>query len=442
MRGSNGRDDRGAGRRRNFSERFVRDITIFPSAAVVDYWRPDEYEDKARPPTPSAMNLQKKLLRWREAGLIDEATAGRIATYEQTSHRPVLLYALGGLGAFTLGLGIVSIIAANWSGIPRSTKLAVDLAVGAALAIALYRSASRRDQWLTDVLAGIDYVFVLASIGLIGQLYQLGSPHWHGLLAWSLATAPLMLLVRSPLLGALWLAGLATTHALLFVALFEWIDEYWNEWLELNLAVSLSFASLLCYIVVARTPWFRIDRPLVSATWTRVAWSALVVAALGLGFAFYGDIDDGHLSWGVLICAGLAARFRTSLPRLYPDVPPRARRGMELLLASIVLLLATATTFDRIAMPAIGAMSQVAVLAIAAWTVLVLGSVRMFNMLTAVISFRILVMYFEVFGSMLDTGLGLITGGLLTLLLAWVWKRKSPELAERLQMESVPGHAS
>jgi hypothetical protein len=45
-------------------------------------------------------------------------------------------------------------------------------------------------------------------------------------------------------------------------------------------------------------------------------------------------------------------------------------------------------------------------------------------------------MYFEVFGSMLSTGLGMITGGVLTLLLAWLWKRKSPELATRL---AVPG---
>jgi uncharacterized membrane protein len=46
---------------------------------------------------------------------------------------------------------------------------------------------------------------------------------------------------------------------------------------------------------------------------------------------------------------------------------------------------------------------------------------------------RLLIVYFEVFGSMLSTGLGMITGGALTLLLAWVWKRKSPQLAEQLR---------
>jgi uncharacterized membrane protein len=65
------------------------------------------------------MNIEKKLARWREAGLLDEAAAARIAAFEQTSQRPVLLYALGGLGALTLGIGIVSIVAANWYAILR-----------------------------------------------------------------------------------------------------------------------------------------------------------------------------------------------------------------------------------------------------------------------------------------------------------------------------------
>jgi uncharacterized membrane protein len=70
-------------------------------------------------------------------------------------------------------------------------------------------------------------------------------------------------------------------------------------------------------------------------------------------------------------------------------------------------------------------------LGIAAFTVLATGRVRSFNVLTGFIALRILIMYFEVFGTMLDTGLGMISGGLLTLLLAWIWKRKSPQLAAR-----------
>jgi uncharacterized membrane protein len=43
-----------------------------------------------------------------------------------------------------------------------------------------------------------------------------------------------------------------------------------------------------------------------------------------------------------------------------------------------------------------------------------------------------LIVYFEVFGSLLDTGLGLVTGGLLTLLLIWFWARKRREFDREL----------
>jgi uncharacterized membrane protein len=388
------------------------------------------------------MNIDRKLAQWREAGLLDEAAAARIAEFEHTSHRPVLLYALGGLGALTVGIGIVSIVAANWEAISRQTKLGIDLAFGAMLAAALFAAAARRDKWLTDVLAGIYYVFVLASIALIGQLYQLGSPPYQGLLTWSLATAPFMLLVRGTLLGAVWLAGLLVTHWFCYAAWFERFDNWWNDALVVNLAVSLGFATHMAYLVVARLPVFAASRPHVSAVWTRILWTMLVAGAFFLCIAFYSDINDNSLGWAVAVCGVVTGGVYYLLPVLYAEVPERARTGLRVLLVLAWLLLATATTTDRPAMPAIGALAQVAVLAVSAWTVLALGSVRTFNMLTGLIALRVLVMYFEIFGSMLDTGVGMISGGLLTLLLAWVWKRKSPELAERLASDGGAGRAS
>jgi uncharacterized membrane protein len=388
------------------------------------------------------MNIEKKLARWREAGLLDEAAAARIAAFEQKSQRPVMLYALGGLGALTLGIGIVSIVAANWEAIPRQTKLGIDLAFGAALAAALYVAASRGQKWLSDVLAGVYYAFVLASIALLGQLYQLGSPQYQGLLMWSLATAPFMLLVRGTLLGAVWLLGLLTTHAFCYVELFTSLEDAWSDEAVVNLAVSLTFATQAGYMVLARLPAFAAPRPHVSAVWTRLLWTTLVLGALTLCIAFYSDIEEDKLGWAVAVCGAVTGGLYLLLPRLYPDVSPRARSGMGMLLAATWLLLATATTTDRYAMPAVGALAQVGVLAISAWTVLALGSVRTFNLLTALIALRVLIMYFEVFGSMLDTGLGMITGGLLTLLLAWIWKNKSSDLAERLGAEGGTSRAS
>ena len=72
-----------------------------------------------------------------------------------------------------------------------------------------------------------------------------------------------------------------------------------------------------------------------------------------------------------------------------------------------------------------------------AWTALQAGSRTWFNLLTAVIGLRVVIIYFEVFGSLLQTGLGLIAGGALTLFIAWFWLRKSSALADQLMREDA-----
>jgi hypothetical protein len=128
----------------------------------------------------------------------------------------------------------------------------------------------------------------------------------------------------------------------------------------------------------------------------------------------------------------MACALAAALPLLYPEVPARALAAGRGLLIVAGLTLVVGTTWERDDVGAIAALEQIGVLGIGAYGVLGLGRVRTFNALTGLIALRVLVAYFEVFGSLLGTGLGMITGGALTLLLAWVWKNKSPELAARL----------
>ena len=63
------------------------------------------------------------------------------------------------------------------------------------------------------------------------------------------------------------------------------------------------------------------------------------------------------------------------------------------------------------------------------------GLINTLNFATAVIGIRILIVYFEVFGSLLGTGVGLVTGGVLTLGLVWLWVRKRRAFARELTPE-------
>jgi uncharacterized membrane protein len=378
------------------------------------------------------MDIDKKLAQWRAAELIDAETASRIAQFEHSRKQPILLYTLGGLGSLTIGIGVISVVAANWDAIGKLTKLGLDLALAAALAIALYAAARRGQAWLSDVLAGVYYAFVLASIALLGQVYQLGSPTYQALASWSLCTAPFMLIVRGRVLATVWFAGLLTTEGYCVEA---WLDalRHHGELFTANVAATVAFASALAWIALARAPWLVRERPVVSATWTSLSWIAILVAGFAAGFLWYDSTGgDRTLTWAIASTGALALVLCLSLPKLYPQASARVRGGLATFVLFSWLVLGTAAGARHEAHEAIGALAQLVLLCIAAWTVLALGRLQTFNVLTALIALRVLVMYFEVFGSMLDTGLGMISGGVLTLLLAWVWKRKSAALARQL----------
>ncbi len=381
------------------------------------------------------MSLARKLSRWRDAGVIDDATRARIEAFERAERSPIVRYGLGVLGAGTVALGLVSVIASNWDAIPPGAKLGGDLLIGAGLAWATYVAVRRRLGWSSEVLITLFYGFTLASIGLVGQVYQLDAPTYRGLLLWSAATLPLVLLGRGRALAGLVVAGLATTHALALPPFAEYLVGRLggSEALEGEVVTTLLFASLLLYIVLARVPWLVRNRPEFSRTLDAAAWIAVLAAGFALQFVWYVDVDSGDtLGWSLVTTGLLTAAMVLALPRLYRDLGPRPRHGLAAILGFAWLTLALGTAFPRQSMSVVGAVLQVAWLGLFAWTSVQLGLVRVFHQLTALIGVRVLGIYFEVFGSLLSTGVGLITGGALTLLVAWLWRRKTGDLAARL----------
>jgi uncharacterized membrane protein len=387
------------------------------------------------------MSIARKLARWREAGLIDDATSARIQAFEDAERTPVALYALGVLGASAVALGLISIIAANWDVIPGRVKLGADVLLGIALATATYVVVRRGNSWWSEVLITLFYGFTLASIGLVGQVYHLDAPAYQGLLAWSAATLPLILLGRSRQLAALLVVGVATTHALALPAFFEYLEHRKvSEATESNLAATLLFASPLLYVVLARVPWLVRNRPEFARTITTPTWVAVLLGGFVLQFLWYADMDPGQtLGWSLATTGVLALALIAALPRLYPDVPRRARHGLAAIVGLAWLTLVIGAGFERPSANVVGAVLQVVWLALFAWTAIQLGQVRVFNLLTALIALRVLGIYFEVFGTLLSTGVGLITGGLLTLLIGWLWRRKTGDLAERLKPAPAGG---
>jgi len=102
------------------------------------------------------------------------------------------LFSFVGLGAFIVGLGFISLVAANWKMIPDFLKLVVDFGIlTGAVVLANRFSKNQQPLWFEGTLVFILF-FTLASMGLVSQIYHLSGPLYQSILLWAFLTVGVM----------------------------------------------------------------------------------------------------------------------------------------------------------------------------------------------------------------------------------------------------------
>ncbi len=393
------------------------------------------------------MQIDKKLQQWQQAGLINQQTAKNITNFEQAQSEskgiPIALWAAGGLGAFTIVIGIISVIAANWLHTPNIVKLGVDLTLCALLAFAIFKNHfntknQQHNQWLREVLIIIYYGFTLASMALIGQVYQLNGSIEQLLLMWTIVTLPLVLLAKGKFIALLWVIATAITYGMNIISLHDFIHySFGYNTNDLNkIAIAFLCIEPLVFIYLSRIPWLTQYRAVYAEEISRLSWLVIALAGFFCQFIWYVKKPFEHPPISTFIIIALVTAVTLYLiPRLYRTSSANSHLAMRTVLIS-VFILGFSACWHSPANELIGALTNIIYLTILAWATLKIASVPLFNLLTAIISIRLLVIYFEVFGSMMETGIGLITGGIFTLTLAWLWLKKSTKLAEKLSLSA------
>jgi uncharacterized membrane protein len=362
------------------------------------------------------MALDRKLARWTEAGLISREQAESIRAFETGQGKTSLVYALAGLAGLAMAIGCVSIVAANWDVVPGRMKLGIDLCVMAVLGYGVVRLRERGPGWLADAASVVLYGLTLASIALVGQVYQLGGDPVAALGFWSLCTFPLMSLGQSRGIALIWLLGLQTTYGFALTKL----DVLHTRFDGLALAAT-GFAPLGA-LLIGRSVRVRSRRPLLAVVAERLGWAEWLILASAGTLGFYDRPSAGDEPW-FLVGSALSFAGVLWLARGLDASDPGARTSRWLLLG------AWAAAYVPLSLPHGNIPLAAALSFIALWYLVALTAYRSgqrwtLNYATAAIGVRLLIVYFEVFGSLLDTGLGLVTGGLLTLLLIWLWSRR------------------
>lgn len=355
---------------------------------------------------------ERKLAAWVEAGVVDAETAARIRAFEARNARPLALWAVVGIGALAIGLGLISVVAANWDAIPAMIRLAVHLAVLAGVAAALWLVPAR-SAWGEEALLFVFGALGLTFMGHLGQAYQTTSPLWQPLALWLALFGPVFALRGQGWLTALGLAGVVVVAALGFAADREALDASFLV-VALPAAVPLALAPLGAALRVrsARTQFWRRIEELGFAY--ALGGASLIAMLAGLEDLSRGD--DGSKSLMTLLlwaAAGFAAAALIWITR--PDRSGQAAAGM-LGAAAAVTLLAWPLSGNQV----IGALLFMGLWASVAAMALRGGWRGVFQLAVAVLALRLIVLSFELEEDLLSSGAGLIVSGLLILGIAWI----------------------
>lgn len=371
----------------------------------------------------------RKIKEWHGAGLIDADTRDRLLAYEAAHSRPLVLWAVWGIGALAIGLGLVSVVAANWEDIPGLVRLAVHFALIAGLLALLFLREERlaaKSPWAAEALVFITAALGLTFFGHLGQVYQTSSPLWQPLAVWLALFVPLLLLTgrswpsalvvlggsvwcafeytsdrggfdgQALLLRDLWLAFVLTSPVA-FAPLAAWArarsarPEFWRRLEQLALAYAVGCASLVAS--VSGTAWLTGSN--TANEWANLLLSGAVMVLAGLGVVAVRRGTSGRMAGAIIAGAGL--------------VMPLAYLASDATVSAALLFFAL---WGGIAAASLTAH----------WR-------GVFQMAVGVIAVRLIILSFELAADLLTSGFGLILSGVMILGVAWLAVRVSKRFA-------------
>jgi uncharacterized membrane protein len=371
----------------------------------------------------------RKLKVWEAAGLVDAATAARIRDWESTHASPVAMRAVIGIAVLAIGLGLISVVAANWDAVAGVARLGIHFALMVGLAVWLWRKSG------VGGMAAEGGLFVFGMLGLtffghIGQVYQTDSPLWQPLALWLVLFAPAILLRGTGWLNALLLMVVMVTAAWGFMAWTVGLQPRLDR-IDETVRIVLTLASPVLLAGLAAWAHTRSAREVF---WRRLGELALVYAVGGASlFAiasadgpWRSDEESTRLLWSVIVTASVTLVTAWLVRTFRRDAEGRIVAGLWLGLAAMPLL-AYALSGNKV----VAALLFMALWAGIAFAALRAGWRGAFQAAVGIVALRLVLLSFELGGDLLTSGAGLIASGLLILGVAGlalkVSKRYAPE---------------
>jgi uncharacterized membrane protein len=368
----------------------------------------------------------RRLKRWHSEGLVDVAQVSKILEYEKNSRGKRMIRGVFGIALFAIALGILSIIAANWVYIPGSVKLGAHFTLNAAIAASLYKYKDKK-VWAEGLLV-MFLMLNLTLIVLIGQVYQLSGNYAIALSVWMAISTPAVLVYSKQAVSAVfWTVSLIATLVSIY---YELQKSYLGELSEFYLYMGTAMYLPLMFIVCGSLRYVRQAKPHISNVMVREGVVALVALASLSTVFWYTDLaynlgrlfsqsDSYAFSYSMMLLLCLLAPVSIYC---YEWIIKKQNSAIEdrtfyiFLLGSVFSIM-----LPFIVMPDdIGVLSAVHFVVywvFLGWVGYKLGFDQLLSLSISLITIRLIIVYFELFGGLLLTGFGLIFSGILILVL-------------------------
>jgi uncharacterized membrane protein len=381
--------------------------------------------------------ISKKTSLWVEHGLLSADQAAKILSFEQ-EHSGRGHWALWGaviIGVSAVTIGLVSIVAANWQDIPAAVKLLSYLALQSVVGFFTWRHLASPGV-IREALIIFFALLFFAGIGLTGQVFHLQSDAYSALFFWGALTLPLTLLSNSRPICYLWLM-------VVLMAQNIWLWKKLSTPVGVDIHARCLWVSALVLFALFAAGIFqngRLKLPrFLAESMLTIPFLIIFFGSSVLGTFFWYEGMTGIERWSsnerqlAISLQGApwvgAAMLSMALIFRRPALTKNLQISLVALFVAMAAFVTAPIAFALPANEALGAGLSIAVWAIAGFVAVHADQRRVFDALTLGITLRLLTIYFEVFGSLIDTGIGLMVSGVAILLATYAWYRYRARLA-------------
>jgi uncharacterized membrane protein len=373
--------------------------------------------------------LKKKLHDWVAKDLLTTEQSQKILAYEEENEGSS--WALMGfliLGAVVIGIGIISLIAANWHLTPPWLKLAGNFSFHFFLVFLGFKFW-REEKWgYFELVLVLIFMLSLASIGLISQIFHTGGKLYQALQFWSIITFGLFLLSRHKFLPYLWAF---TFFGTLSFSLFEaqWLREIFYK-SEPSLFLLLPLISFMSAVLFRHLAGDTIQTKALRFTAVLMGCCSILFMEQVTKFIRLDSLDYNLTAYLPSYILGLLALLSISFNKNYKSV-------QKVLLASILAIYFLPLHLSHFFYVASFLMSFISIsffIALALFMITIQER-RLFSVFINIVGLRFLFLYFQAFGGLAYTGFGLIISGVLMISAVILWKKNLKKItawAERV----------